>query len=154
MKVIIAGGRDVFDYDLLLKAISQCNMEITEVVSGGADGADALGERWARENNIKCTVFPAMWNIHGRAAGPIRNREMAEYAEGLIALWDAESRGTKDMISQARKNDLEVFVQLTPRGEQRKEQEAKEYNDKLVSEAAANLSAFIDAEVMKTVMKH
>jgi len=113
MKVIIAGGRDIDNYDALLKAITNSNFEITEVVSGGALGADALGERYAKENNIKLTVFPALWNIHGRAAGPIRNREMAEYGNALIALWDGSSRGTKNMIDEARKNDLEVYIYLT-----------------------------------------
>lgn len=110
MKVIIAGGREFNDYEAVKQAIADSNFEITEVISGGATGADALGERYATEFNIKLTIFPADWNMHGRAAGPIRNREMAEYGEALIAFWDGQSRGTKNMIAEAKKNDLEVYV--------------------------------------------
>jgi hypothetical protein len=55
-------------------------------------------------------VFPADWKTHGKAAGPIRNRQMAKNAEALIALWDGNSRGTKNMIETATKLGLKVYV--------------------------------------------
>jgi len=110
MKTIIAGGRDVNDYALLLAAIEEANFTITEVVSGGAKGADALGEQYAESMNLTLKIYPADWEKNGRAAGPIRNRQMAEYGEQLIALWDGKSRGTKNMIETATKKGLTIYV--------------------------------------------
>lgn len=92
------------------RAMAECPWAVTEVVSGGARGADAFGEEWARDRRVPVRVFPADWNRHGRAAGPIRNREMAEYADALVAVWDGESRGTKNMIEEATKRGLKVHV--------------------------------------------
>ena len=110
MKVIIAGGRDYHNYETLLEAITEAQFDITTVVSGGAKGVDALGERYASEMNKELNVFNADWETHGRAAGPIRNRKMAENAEALIAIWDGQSRGTKNMIETATKKGLRVHV--------------------------------------------
>jgi hypothetical protein len=113
LKVIIAGGRDITDYSLVEDAIKESKFDISEIVSGGARGVDHLGELYAAENNIKLTVFPADWDTHGRAAGPIRNRQMAGYGEALIAIWDGVSRGTKNMIEEATKKGLLVYVKRT-----------------------------------------
>lgn len=113
MKVIIAGGRNYFNYEVLVEAIKESNLQISTVVSGGAKGVDALGERYAEEMNLQLNIYPADWETHGRSAGPIRNRKMAENAEALIALWDGESRGTKNMIETATKKGLIVFVKRT-----------------------------------------
>ena len=110
MKVIIAGSRDIDDYSLVEKAVAQSGFEITEVVSGGARGVDFLGEQWALNNHIRTTAFPAQWAAYGRAAGPIRNEKMAQYAEALIAVWDGKSAGTRNMIENAEKRGLKVFV--------------------------------------------
>lgn len=112
MRVIIAGGRNVHDYSKLLEAIDECQFPIATVVSGGAKGADAMGERYAEEMNLKLNLFYPDWDLHGRAAGPIRNRKMAENADALIALWDGQSRGTKNMIETAKKLGLLVYVKM------------------------------------------
>ena len=112
MKVIIAGGRDIHDYELLLYAIVNAGFDITSVVSGGAAGADALGERFAQETNLPLFKFPADWEKYGRAAGPIRNRVMGDFADALIALWDGKSRGTKNMIDYAKQKGLKVHVEI------------------------------------------
>lgn len=109
MKVIIAGGREVTDYELVKKAVELSGYEITEVVSGGAPGADRLGEKWGHENGVFVTVFEADWDKYGKAAGPMRNSNMARYADALIAI-DTGGPGTRDMISQARVKGLRVFV--------------------------------------------
>lgn len=119
MKVIIAGGRDFTNYALVEEAIKRSAFEITQVVSGNAKGVDTLGEVWALANNVPVEAFPADWAAHGRAAGPIRNREMADYADALIAIWDGESKGTANMIQQARNKHLNIFIYLV-----------KESNDK------------------------
>lgn len=110
MKIIIAGSRSFNDYNLLL---SECNNflklhNITnpEIVSGTANGADKLGEQFAKQYNFKLAKFPANWNLHGKSAGYKRNQQMAEYADALIAFWDTQSKGTKHMIDIANKLNL------------------------------------------------
>lgn len=120
MKVIIAGGRDFTNYALVEEAIKRSAFEITQVVSGNAKGVDTLGEVWALANNVPVEAFPADWATHGRAAGPIRNREMADYADALIAIWDGESKGTANMIMQARNKKLNVFIYLVKESNVRK----------------------------------
>lgn len=113
MKVIIAGSRDIKDVQLLKMAIEKSGFDITEVVSGGAAGVDFLGEQWAREHGILLTRFPADWSAYGKAAGPIRNEEMARYVgkEGaLLALWDGRSKGTSNMIDMAEKHGLKFII--------------------------------------------
>jgi hypothetical protein len=112
MKVIIAGGRDYNNYEELkwfVSSILIATFDI-EIVSGGATGADALGERFAKEYGHKLKIFPADWDKYKWAAGPIRNNEMAEYADALIAFWDGKSRGTKNMIDKAKEKGLKVRV--------------------------------------------
>lgn len=97
MKLIIAGGRD---YQFNRRDIALLNdihkkYTITEVVSGAAPGADMHGEMWAATNGIPVKQFPADWDKHGRAAGPIRNRQMADYAEALAIF--PGGRGTRSM---------------------------------------------------------
>ena len=113
IKVIIAGGRNFENY-ILLKfkcnaILKEINDEI-QIVSGGAKGADALGERYAKERGFICKRFEADWDKNGKAAGAIRNSEMAKYADCLIAFWDGKSAGTKDMITKAEKFNLNVRI--------------------------------------------
>lgn len=112
MKVIIAGSRHMPDelFHLISKAVFASGFDITEVVSGCAKGADRLGERWAREKLVPCTRFPADWSKHGKAAGPIRNGQMKNYADAAIVfIWD-NSRGSANMISQMQKANKPVFI--------------------------------------------
>ena len=114
-KIIIAGGRDFNDYELLEKEVSGFlkTLDIDkglEIVSGGAKGVDAMGERFANENDVAVKLFPADWSKYGRGAGPKRNKQMAEYATHLLSFWDGKSRGTKSMISLAEKRGLNVKI--------------------------------------------
>lgn len=111
MKIIIAGCRDFNNYDLLKSKLDFYfqNIEIKEIVSGACSGADKLGERYAHEHNIPVKQFPANWSL-GRKAGPLRNEQMAVYANALVAFWDGKSRGTADMIRRAYANNLKVKI--------------------------------------------
>lgn len=129
VRVIIAGGRDFTDYHKL-KTYMNCLLQLldksqVEIISGGAKGADSLGERYAREFGYKLKRFPADWNKYGKAAGPIRNKEMALYAAEakgvLVAFWDGSSRGTYDMITRAKEYGLEVYI---PKYSRRKSNES------------------------------
>lgn len=107
MRVIIAGSRTIHRYDILLEMIEETGWNITTVISGGAKGVDALGERYAEEMNIDLKIYRADWQKHGKAAGPIRNRKMAENADGLIAIMQwPYSKGTGNMIETAAKMGL------------------------------------------------
>lgn len=112
MKTIIAGGRTFNDYQLLKSKVDyyRNTHTISEVVSGCASGADALGEQYAIDNEIPIKHFRANWDQYGRSAGPIRNKQMADYADCLIAVWDGESRGTKNMIENMNKLMKPVFI--------------------------------------------
>lgn len=116
MKVIIAGGRDFEDYDYLCVSLHHAGIRqrVSEVVCGMARGADALGAEWAHERAIPVKYFPADWKQHGRGAGAIRNLAMAKYADALVAFWDGQSPGTKDMIKDmlAFGKELHVFPYL------------------------------------------
>lgn len=117
LTTIIAGSRTCTDYDVLLRAIAECPWEIGQVLSGCEGGVDQLGIRWARQHGIPVDRFPADVERLGRRAGRIRNVEMAEGADALLAIWDGESGGTADMIKKARKQGLKVHVYLLGIGE-------------------------------------
>ncbi|MGJ0846449.1 DUF2493 domain-containing protein [Tissierella praeacuta] len=132
MRVIIAGGRDFNDYGLLFHKTHEIFKQLSdekhltgrvdidinniEIVSGTARGADQLGEKFAKEHEIRIKRFPADWNTFGKRAGYIRNEQMTKYAKEdkklgvLIAFWNGESRCTKHMIDLANKHELRVFV--------------------------------------------
>lgn len=116
MKTIIAGSRDVTDISIIEEACRKCGWEITEVVSGCARGVDLLGERWANQRRITIRRYPADWQQHGKRAGPLRNGVMARNADALVAVWDGESRGTKNMIDTARTEGLAVYVHIIRQG--------------------------------------
>lgn len=115
MKLIIAGGRDFEDWDLALDSINHLlsNTEMTDecvIVSGGARGADRIGERYAKLYDIPIKKFIPDWNGLGKRAGMVRNRDMAEYGTHLIAFWDGKSSGTEGMISIAKQLGLKIRV--------------------------------------------
>ena len=113
MRTIIAGSRDCTDKSQLIAALIACGWTPTVVISGGARGADRLGEQWAAVFNVPCERHPADWDRYGRSAGYKRNEQMADAAEALIALWDGQSRGTKHMIDIATSKGLRVHVHKT-----------------------------------------
>ena len=108
MRTIIAGTRTFDDYKLIMRTM--LTIECSVVVSGEAKGADKLGERWAKNNNIPVEKHPALWEKHGRKAGFIRNCDMAREADQLVAFWDGTSKGTAHMIKEAKRKKLKVTV--------------------------------------------
>ena len=117
-KVIVAGGREFTDYSKAKRHILELIDEgfiswDDELVCGMARGADRVGmDVWINVLRNKVHKFPADWNKHGRAAGPIRNAEMGQFADKLIAFWDGESKGTKHMIDYMEKLGKPVKVIL------------------------------------------
>ena len=107
-RVIIAGCRYYNNYEEAKAFIDFCLSNIRKkneivILSGGARGADAIGERYAEENGFSIEKYPADWEKYGRSAGPRRNEKMAEISDYVICFWDGKSRGTKSMIEYAKK---------------------------------------------------
>ena len=114
-RVVIAGCRNYTNYDEAKAYIDHCLSRMREentiiIVSGGASGADAIGERYANENGFEIERYPADWKTYGRSAGPRRNKQMAEVSDYVICFWDEKSRGTKSMIAYAKKYDKPVRI--------------------------------------------
>lgn len=122
LRVIVAGTRTVDDESVVAEAIEASGFQIAELVNGGQRswnpssrlpyGADYLAARWAQARCIPVTYFRADWNRLGRAAGPIRNGQMARYGQALVAIWDGKSAGTRNMIEQAREHGLPTYVHM------------------------------------------
>lgn len=119
IRVIISGSRNFSDDDLfdnsLRNILSGVNPNNLEIISGGCTGADAMAEDYAERFGLKFAEFPAYWTKYGKAAGPMRNEQMAKYAADadcgmLIAFPIGESRGTRNMIKLAKQYGLEVYV--------------------------------------------
>ena len=112
-RVIIAGGRDFQDYELLARTmdhlLSNVHGQIV-VVCGLAPGADSLGDQYAKAKGYEVHYFPADWAKYGRAAGPIRNEQMAQNADALVAFWNGISKGTKSMIELAQRYGLKIRI--------------------------------------------
>lgn len=127
MKVIIAGNRYFNDWEFFKSIVDKILKNVTdiEIVSGecifgkktfvrsdgiGVCGADGMGERYANLKGYPVKHFPAKWDEQGKSAGPKRNKEMAEYADALIAFWNGKSTGTKNMIDISTKLGLKIRV--------------------------------------------
>ena len=118
-RVIIAGGRDFNDYQLLSTTMDNLLRNITDeivVVCGQARGADTLGEQYAKEHGYRVDYYPADWKQYGKRAGYLRNEQMAQNADALAAFWNGESRGTKHMIDLAKRYGLKVRIKKYGRG--------------------------------------
>lgn len=118
MRLIIAGSRSlnrsihVGEHKMLMlkymDMLSPVIGYVEEVVCGMAEGPDLWGRDWAKKYGIMVKEFPADWNKHGKAAGPMRNSEMVKYGTALVAFWDGKSSGTYDTIKKA------VTARLSP----------------------------------------
>jgi hypothetical protein len=109
MKVIVAGSREVTDYNIVEKAIKDSGFKITAVISGMCRGPDTFGKEWAEKNGIPVDPHPYLKQF-GKAGGPIRNQQMVDVADALIAVRVPSSRGTNDCINRAKKKGLPVYV--------------------------------------------
>ena len=112
-KVVVAGSRTFNDFQLLYDKLdillSRKRSEIT-IISGGAKGADLLGEAYATSRGHHCIVMEADWKQHGKRAGYIRNEQMADVANAVIVFWDGKSPGTRHMINIAKERQLPLRI--------------------------------------------
>lgn len=126
MRILICGGRDFNDWDSfglpLLTALRYHMYEYAGwsgttplplqdfvIISGGAPGADTLAIQWANYNNVPFEVYPALWNVHGKSAGFIRNQQMIDEGKPDLVISFPGGNGTKDMITRAMKHNIKVI---------------------------------------------
>ncbi len=105
MRLAIIGSRTFDNYELLCQEIDKLKVfyQIDIIISGGARGADSLGMRYAQEHKIPFIAFTADWEKYGKIAGMIRNQDIIDTSDYIIAFWDGVSRGTRDSIRRANK---------------------------------------------------
>jgi hypothetical protein len=112
-RVIVAGSRTFGDFALLVRKLDSLlagkSLPVC-IISGAARGADQLGEKYASMRGLDLVRMPAEWDRDGKSAGFKRNTRMAQTADALVAFWDGKSRGTKHMIAEAHKKNLNVRV--------------------------------------------
>lgn len=102
-RLAVIGGRDFDDYELLKSELDKHLKNISLISSGGAVGADLLGERYAIDNDIDTLIFKPEWDKYGRSAAFVRNKTIIENCDKVIAFWDGKSKGTKNSIDIAYK---------------------------------------------------
>ena len=117
---LVAGSRTFSDYSLLSRKLDKIlsNQSDVTIVSGGAQGADALAERYAKERGYDLQVFHANWNKFGKSAGFKRNAKMWEYLtevadaehRGCVCFWDGSSKGTAHNFGFAKANNTPLRI--------------------------------------------
>lgn len=115
MKLLVCGGRDYLDRKALFSILDMMNYDgdhgnlISEIVQGGARGADRLAKEWAEVRGVRMTEFPAKWNLYGKRAGYIRNVEMADYRPDRVLAFPG-GKGTAMMIKIAKERNIPVTI--------------------------------------------
>ena len=110
MRAAIIGSRNFEDMSLLEKTMSDYADSISEVVSGGARGADSLGAAWAKSRGIPTNIFLPEWDKYGRGAGFVRNKLIVENSDIIFAFWDGISKGTKSSMDMAAMIGKKIVV--------------------------------------------
>lgn len=110
MKVGVVGSRGFNNYDMVRKELNQLSDVIDLIVSGGAKGADSLGEKWAIENGKQTLIFKPDWAKYGKRAGFLRNEDIVKNSDYVIAFWDGVSPGTKNSINLCEKFNIPVKI--------------------------------------------
>lgn len=110
MKIAVVGSRNFNNYQLLKNTLDKYKEKCELIISGGAKGADKLAERYAKENGFEIKIFKPDWKRYGKGAGLIRNKQIVENADLIIAFWDGKSKGTAFTVNYAQKSGKEVEV--------------------------------------------
>lgn len=108
MNIAVVGSRNFNNYELLASVLN--NFQIAKIISGGARGADALAESYAYHKNIPLEIFKADWKTYGRAAGPIRNKQIVMAADYVVAFWDQHSPGTRSTLKFAKQQNKPYLI--------------------------------------------
>lgn len=110
MKIIVCGGRNYTDKSFVFECLDELNATgfIDQIINGGANGADAWAELWAKERGKDCVTIPANWLKFGNQAGPIRNAQMIQMKPDLVVAFPG-GKGTANMARQAVSAGIEVW---------------------------------------------
>lgn len=106
MKLLIVGSRSIKDYDLSAHVPSDVEL----IISGGAEGVDALAEQYADTHRISKMIVRPQYHLYGKAAPILRNQKMVEAADVVLVIWDGQSKGTKSTIQYAKKLQKKLIV--------------------------------------------
>lgn len=114
MNVLIAGSRGFDDWRRLCEtmAIYKRDHRIKRIISGGAKGADKLGERYARRYHIPLLRIKPEWQKYGRGAGLLRNQELVDAADHVFCFWDGKSKGTRDTMRKTKEAGKSIDIIL------------------------------------------
>jgi hypothetical protein len=113
IRLAVVGSRSFDDYWRLCIKLDKIARDTgIVIVSGGAKGADKLAERYANARGLELHVFPAHWDMFGKKAGMMRNREIIQNCDGLIAFWDGVSEGTANIIGLAKKAGKKLWLEM------------------------------------------
>ena len=106
MKLLIAGSRDITDFDLSKHIPDGVDL----IITGGARGIDTLAEKYADEHNIEKLIFRPEYNKYGKAAPLKRNEEMVNMADEILVVWNGASRGSRHTIKYAQKMQKKITI--------------------------------------------
>lgn len=115
MKLAIVGCRhyqNYYSFEDIVNAYIARNGKPSLIISGGASGVDTLAERYAAQHSIPIVIFEAQWNVHGKKAGPMRNRQIVDACTHMLALPSQSSVGTYDSINKAKCSEKHVTVHV------------------------------------------
>ncbi len=110
MRVAIVGSRNFTDFGLMLEFLKEVNLGVTHIVSGGAAGADTLAERLAQDFSLPITIYPANWEKYGKRAGTLRNEQVINDCEAVVAFPGPESKGTRHATWFAQTKGIPTYV--------------------------------------------
>ena len=111
-RIVIGGYRNFNNYEIFKDFVDLCIRDKSEItiLSGHCKGTDLMAERYAKEKGLVLEIYPADWKKYGKAAGPIRNKQMVENADTVIAFVSETASGTKNLIENAKKLNKELFI--------------------------------------------
>ena len=106
MKLLIAGSRSITDFDLT----PYIPDDVTEIISGGADGIDTLAEKYADEHKLSKHILRPEYSKYGKAAPILRNHVMVDLADVVLVIWDGKSRGTRSTVNYAKEKGKDLTL--------------------------------------------
>ena len=114
INIAVVGSRTFEDYDKMKSILDvfvgiHLEKDIC-IVSGGAKGADSLGEEYARKNNLEFLCFMPEWGKYGKVAAFLRNKDIVKASDRVVAFWNGKSAGTKHTLDEARRSDIPSYI--------------------------------------------
>lgn len=110
IRVAVIGSRGFKNYEAMVEELKKLPVDV--IVSGGAKGADSLAEKYATVANIETLIFPADWKKYGKRAGFVRNKDIIDNCDYVVAFWDGSSSGTLNSLQYAKSTNKPIFLYL------------------------------------------